>query len=160
MDLVQAINRLWAHSAWADDAIWAAVSAGGEGTAAWREYAHVVAVDEVWLARLEGREPTVSIWPVLSRAELNELRERTAAAVSRFVQALDAPALERPAHYVNSAGKAFDNSVADVLLHNLLHSQYHRGKVNQLLRDSSADPAPVDYIAFVRGSPAAVTPRG
>ena len=43
-----------------------------------------------------------------------------------------------------------------------LHGQYHRGKVNLLLRQGGHAPAPVDYVAFVRGVPAAteVTARG
>jgi hypothetical protein len=39
----------------------------------------------------------------------------------------------------------------------VLHGQYHRGKVNLLLRQEGEQPAPTDYIAFVRGVPAAVT---
>lgn len=36
-----------------------------------------------------------------------------------------------------------------------MHGQYHRGKVNLLLRQADRTPAPTDYIAFVRGVPAA-----
>jgi hypothetical protein len=42
----------------------------------------------------------------------------------------------------------------------MLHGQYHRGKINLLLRQSGAEPAPADYISYVRGVPAAVTPVG
>jgi uncharacterized damage-inducible protein DinB len=40
-----------------------------------------------------------------------------------------------------------------------LHGQYHRGKINVLLRQSGAEPVLVDYIGYVRGAAAAVTPR-
>ncbi|MFQ5740386.1 MAG: DinB family protein [Acidobacteriota bacterium] len=33
--------------------------------------------------------------------------------------------------------------------------QYHRGKVNLLLRQAGHAPAATDFIAFVRGAPAA-----
>ena len=59
--------------------------------------------------------------------------------------------------YVNSAGKPFDDEVGDILLHVMLHGQYHRGKINLLLRQGGAEPGPVDYIAFTRGSATART---
>ena len=37
----------------------------------------------------------------------------------------------------------------------LLHGAYHRGQIALLLREGGAEPAPTDYIAFVRGAPAA-----
>jgi uncharacterized damage-inducible protein DinB len=47
--------------------------------------------------------------------------------------------------------------VGDILLQVALHGQYHRGKVNLLLRDAALPPAPVDFISFARGVPAATT---
>ena len=41
------------------------------------------------------------------------------------------------------------------LLHVPLHGQYHRGKINLLLRQAGRQPAPTDYITFVRGVSAA-----
>jgi uncharacterized damage-inducible protein DinB len=41
----------------------------------------------------------------------------------------------------------------------MLHGQYHRGKINLLLRQAGLAPAPVDFISFVRGVPAATTRR-
>ena len=38
--------------------------------------------------------------------------------------------------------------------------QYHRGKINLLLRQQQATPIPVDCIAFLRGSPAATRMKG
>jgi uncharacterized damage-inducible protein DinB len=57
--------------------------------------------------------------------------------------------------YTNSAGRSFVTPVGDILLHVALHGQYHRGKVNLLLRQAELEPAPVDFIGFVRGVPAA-----
>jgi uncharacterized damage-inducible protein DinB len=63
--------------------------------------------------------------------------------------------MESPVTYTTSAGKAFTNAVKDVLLHVAMHAQYHRGKINFLLRQAGLQPAPTDYIAFIRGAPAA-----
>ena len=63
--------------------------------------------------------------------------------------------VERMVDYRNSAGISFSTSAGDILFHVMLHGQYHRGKVNLLLRQSGFPPVPTDYIAFVRGVPAA-----
>ena len=47
----------------------------------------------------------------------------------------------------------------DMLLQVVLHGCYHRGQVALVVRGAGAEPSPTDYIAFVRGAPAAVTPR-
>ena len=57
--------------------------------------------------------------------------------------------------YTNSTGRAFTSTVQEILTHVALHAQYHRGKVNLLLRQAGIEPAPADYIAWVRGVPAA-----
>ena len=65
--------------------------------------------------------------------------------------------MEAPVAYTTSAGKSFANTVKDILLHVAMHAQYHRGKINLLLRQAGLEPAPADYIAFIRGAPAART---
>jgi uncharacterized damage-inducible protein DinB len=67
--------------------------------------------------------------------------------------ALTDAGLSRTISYTNSAGSAFSNSVQDILRHVLMHAQYHRGKVNLLLKQSGLMPASVDYIFFLRESP-------
>ena len=59
--------------------------------------------------------------------------------------------------YVNSAGQSFETPVSDMLLQVFLHGQYHRGKVNLMLREGGLPPVPTDYISWARGVPAAVT---
>jgi uncharacterized damage-inducible protein DinB len=63
--------------------------------------------------------------------------------------------LDRPVSYTTTDGRPFTNSVGEILMHAAMHGQYHRGKVNLLLRQEQVAPAPVDLIAFLRGAPAA-----
>ena len=51
----------------------------------------------------------------------------------------------------------YGEHLSPMLLQVILHGCYHRGQVALLVRDAGAEPSPTDYIAFVRGSPAAVT---
>lgn len=162
--MLASIRRLWQHLFWADREILRALEASRvPPVEALRELAHLVATEEVWLARLERREARSKVWPKIrdgvsppaALAEVGVLVDRTHLACERFLDALGEEDLRVRIDYVNSAGDAYVNSVGEILLHVALHGQYHRGKVNLLLRQAGLDPAPTDYIAFVRGAPAA-----
>lgn len=58
----------------------------------------------------------------------------------------------------NPGGDAFDTPVGEILTDVALHAQYHRGKVNLLLRQAGLTPIALNYIGFIRGEPAAITP--
>src|SRR5690606_1364355 len=62
--------------------------------------------------------------------------------------------LEREVSYRNSAGRAFESTVVDLLMHVALHGSYHRGQIALLLREGGAEPSATDYVAFIRGAPA------
>ncbi len=159
--MLQDIRRLIAHAEWADrallDALQKLPEAPGEAVA---EMAHVLGAAEVWLSRLEQRPTRTAVWPELPLARLSELASTVHAGYARYVGGLDEAALDRPVSYTNTAGRSFENSVGDIVFQAVLHGQYHRGKLNLRLRQAGASPVPTDYIAFVRGVPAATTPRG
>jgi uncharacterized damage-inducible protein DinB len=158
MDALDYLKRLSKHCVWADRALFAAMPNPGELAGAWREYSHVLAAEELWLARLQGRQSSVTVWPVLSPREAGALRDRLETGYTAYLERLTPPRLSDPIRYTNTAGITFDTAIGDILHHVMLHGQYHRGKINLLLRQGEREPAPVDYIGFVRGSPAAVTP--
>jgi uncharacterized damage-inducible protein DinB len=151
------MRRLWDHARWADELLLAAYQENeGEPPEAWREFAHVIGTAETWLARIQGRAPTLPVWPASS--EVKRAVGSVHAGYASYLSQLALDQLEEPFRYRNSAGQEFSNTVLDVLLHTALHGQYHRGKVNLLLRQAGRNPVPTDYIAFIRGAPAAVTP--
>lgn len=156
---VAQIKRLFEHLAWADASLAQAVLLPDPPAEAVREYAHVAGAAEVWLSRLQHRESTVGVWPELDATGAASLAARTAAGYLAFIETLDDGMLDAPVTYTNTAGKAFATPLGDILLHLAMHGQYHRGKVNLLLRQAGAEPEPVDFIRFVRGVPAAITPR-
>jgi uncharacterized damage-inducible protein DinB len=159
MTMLEEFRRLAEHARWADrillDALRAA--AGEVNDTALREFGHIVGAAEVWLARLEQRSSRVAVWPALKLDALDELLGAVHAGYARYLAALEEPALDRAIPYTNSAGRFFETPVKEILLHVALHGQYHRGKINLLLRQVGASPAPTDYIAFVRGVPAATS---
>lgn len=158
LDDLQLLHRLWAHSTWADAGLFEALNVAPTQDGAWREYAHVLGAEAVWLARLEGRPAPVAVWPTLSPEEAGSLRAQVATGYDTYLGGSTEASLARVVRYSNSTGQVFSTLIADVLLHVALHGQYHRGKINLLLREGGAEPVPVDYIGFVRGVPGAVSP--
>ena len=120
-----------------------------------REFTHVLGAEEVWLSRLEHRPAHAAIWPTLALDEAASLAAATRDAYASFIDGLTEARLGVCAEYTNSAGQPFATPAGEILMHVALHGQYHRGKVNVLLRQAGAEPAPVDFIAYVRGVAAA-----
>jgi uncharacterized damage-inducible protein DinB len=156
-DMLHEFRQLHEHLAWADRRLLAAMQSPNVPAEAIRELAHVIGADEIWLSRLTDRPSKVPVWPETDLAGLATLIAVTHADVEQYLATLTEPGLSRIVSYKNSAGAAFSNSVQEILRHVLMHAHYHRGKVNLLLKQAGITPAPVDYIFFLRGVPAAVT---
>jgi uncharacterized damage-inducible protein DinB len=155
------LARLLKHARWADDRMLdglATIDAVPDRVL--REAGHVLGAEETWLSRLERRSPRVPVWPALTLDEIRALLPSVHDGLLARLESLDSDALDRPVHYANSAGQTFETPARDILLQVALHGQYHRGKINVLLRDAGLEPVPVDYIFYVRGVPAATTPPG
>lgn len=141
--------------AWADERILESLRQPDVPERAIDLYAHVLGAEHVWLARLEQRPRTGPVWPVMTVDECAALAAENRATFRAYVDRLTSDDLRRTVHYRNSAGDEFDNAIEDILVHVAMHGSYHRGQVTMLVRDAGAEPRPTDYIAFVRGAPAA-----
>ena len=150
------IGRLFAHLEWADArALEALRNAAAPPARALELLAHVLGAEHNWLSRIRQREPTAPIWPAPTVDDCARLAGRVHPEWRAYLATLTDAELARSVHYTNSAGKEFDSLVEDILLHVCLHGANHRGQVNALIRASGGEPLPSDYIAFVRGAPAA-----
>jgi uncharacterized damage-inducible protein DinB len=151
------LRRLVAHLSWADQRAHDALTAADPRArhTALDLYAHILGAEHVWLARLTGAEPRTGVWPRLTLIECEDVAREAHVALTGYVEALVPADLQRGVSYVNSAGEPFTSTVEDILLQIFLHGAYHRGQVALLLRQGEATPAPTDYIAYVRGAPAA-----
>jgi uncharacterized damage-inducible protein DinB len=148
---------LFAHLDWANRLALETLRATPEPDAV-RRLAHVLGAERVWLTRLRGEPQDTPVWPELTLGECERLAESNRAGYAAYLEGLAPDDLAREVDYVNSAGQAFRSRVDDILFHVALHGQYHRGQVALLVRGAGSAPAATDYIAFVRGVPAAVTP--
>jgi uncharacterized damage-inducible protein DinB len=153
---VQHLSKLVSHLAWADDRVLAALrSATAADPACLELFAHVLAAEHVWLARLKGATPHHPVWPALALEQCAGLVQANQRELAAVVAGLTPADLPRAITYVNSAGQTFTSSLEDILLHVCLHGAYHRGQIAWSLRRGGGVPMPTDYIAFVRGAPAA-----
>lgn len=153
--------RLFEHMEWADARVGDALArAEHPPQVALELYAHVLAAELVWLDRVEGREQSVAVWPEPGASSATsacaELAATAQARRSAFAGGLGEMDLRRAVSYTNSAGVAFETPLEEILVHVALHGAYHRGQVATHLKAAGAEPAATDFIAFVRGAPAAV----
>lgn len=151
--MLATVRKLWAHIAWADETLLRALEAGTPSPEILREYAHILGADEIWLARLQQRASRTPVWPTLPLDEVTTLAQTLHQDYRTFLATLNQQRLEQVIAYTNTAGSSFENSIRDILIHVALHAQYHRGKVNLLLRQAGMAPASTDYIAFLREVP-------
>ncbi|MDX1390558.1 MAG: DinB family protein, partial [Acidobacteriota bacterium] len=152
------LRRLLDHMLWADERVGRALrAADAPPRAAVEIYAHLIATEQVWLARIRGTEPG-PVWPDVddpAAPALEEIRATVKNMYMSYLQGVTIDDLDHVVRYVNSAGDGFETSAEDILIHVFLHGAYHRGQISTLLRESGEEPSPTDYVAFVRGSPAA-----
>jgi uncharacterized damage-inducible protein DinB len=150
------LQRLFAHQRWADERTLAALrGAAAPPEAALARFMHVVAAEHVWLCRIRGERPQVAVWPPFTQDGCAALLGRNQREFEALLAGAGDAALQREVAYVTSDGRPFTNTVADILLHVALHGVWHRGQVAMLMRQHGLEPVPADYIAFVRGAPAA-----
>ena len=154
--LLEQIQRLFEHAAWADALVADAIASQDNVADDTIElFAHVLGAEEVWLSRLEQRQSTLAVWPKLTRPELGKTAASVAESYRSYLARLTPEDLPREVAYKNSIGQAFRTPIGEILMHVAMHGSYHRGQVALRMRRDGATPAPTDYIAFVRGVPAA-----
>ena len=150
------LSRLFAHLGWADQSVVAALRQTPTPAQDWLElFAHVLGCEHVWLARIKGREAQVAVWPTLTIDECASLAQANHQGYLDLLERVDPARLSTMIHYRNSAGREFDSTIEDILLHVCMHGSYHRGQIARSMRQGGAVPAPTDYIGYVRGVPAA-----
>ena len=155
------LRKLVDHLVWADARVLEGLrTSAGSDPRALELYAHVLGAEHVWLSRISGKQASVAVWPMLTLDGCARLAAENVGALRRLLADAEPPMLAREVRYTNSAGRTYDSRIEDILLHVALHGAYHRGQVALIVRMAGGVPAPTDYIAFVRGDPAATRVSG
>jgi uncharacterized damage-inducible protein DinB len=90
------------------------------------------------------------VWPSLEVAESRALAATHADLFERLLAVEDADMLKRRVAYRNSAGRDFDNTVAEIITHTTTHGVHHRGQIARIIRAAGHEPPYTDYIQFAR----------
>jgi len=153
---VEYFVKLFDHMEWADQRALASLRGMPDPPAKAVELlAHVVAAERVWLSRIDSTKSPVAVWPNLSLDESERLLRENFQDYKRTLGRLTSEGLQQPITYRNSAGDQFTSTVEDILTQVLTHGAYHRGQIAATVRAAGGTPNPTDYIAYIRGSPAA-----
>lgn len=149
---MKTIQKMYEHLNWANQSILEYLrNSEGEQQQAMRLFVHILLAEQVWLARLQGKDSSqLPIWSDVDAAGCSQLVLQNHESYTTFIDGLTIADLDNEILYTNSKGQSFQTSIQDVLTHVALHGQYHRGQINSLLRVTGFDPVNVDYITFVR----------
>jgi uncharacterized damage-inducible protein DinB len=165
------LSRLAAYNYWANDICISLVLEAGEEKADMVQLSsfptirktiyHIWDAELVWISRLLGETPLS--WP--PSGQFNGTLQAGLAAMlqnsKRFIDYTDKATEESLKNYVNYhsiAGKAYTNTVTDMITHCMNHSTYHRGQLITMLRGAGQSAvASTDYIAFCRLYPEPVS---
>ena len=157
--MLDVLQELYRHQAWADAAHWRAVMASeaARGDADLKaRLIHIHGVQQVWLGRWQGVDLG------FPRPEDHGAIEDTLhfarachAALAAFLSLQREADLPAPITYRNLAGETFTQPLGDLMLHLPLHSQYHRGQTAMRLRQLGAPAPGTDLVTWQRtGRPA------
>jgi uncharacterized damage-inducible protein DinB len=154
MSLLSHLVGLRQHGEWADRRLLDAVRATHAPLAV-RELAHIRGAQELWLSRIEQRAPILPVWPDCAVEELATIGVAVDTAWRLLFDTLTDDDLGRPISYKSIAGDPFTTPLSEILLHTMLHGQYHRGKANAALHLAGGSPVSADYILWQwNGAPA------
>lgn len=149
------LARLVRHAAWANERALTSLRAlSPPPDDALRLFAHVIAAERIYLARMRGEDPfPQDFWPDRSLAAVGAEAGETGRALADFVNARGEDELLRPVRYRNSKGEPYETPIHELLTHVALHGEHHRGQIARLVRAAGGEPAATDLIAFVREHP-------
>jgi uncharacterized damage-inducible protein DinB len=143
--------RLVHHMRWADAVVADALEVDPNPDAdALRLFGHIASVEHLWYSRIQGTPAAHPVWPNFTVAEARQVAAVHADLFEGLVQGADGERFARRVAYVNSAGRQYENTISDIVMHTAIHGEHHRGQIARLLRAAGREPPYTDYIQFAR----------
>jgi len=149
--MIQTMPKLFGYNSWANRSVLAAFKRIGtppEKSLRW--FAHILAAEDLWLARLTNETRNVVVWPSLSLTQCESYLDEQVEDWDSYLANLTPDLLASTITYRNTKGETWNNTVQDILTHVPTHSAYHRGQIAADLRANGHEPPYTDYIEAVR----------
>lgn len=157
---VEYFTKLFDHMEWADKRALESLRAmSAPPPNAVSLIAHILGAERVWLSRVEGVPSPIAVWPQLDLDEAERVLDENIRGYRRVLSQRSSAAMQEPITYRNSAGERFTSTVEDIFTQVVTHGSYHRGQIAAQVRAAGGNPNPTDYIAYIRGAPAATRQR-
>ncbi len=142
---------MFKHLHWANQRILETLQNGEENKQAINLFSHILHAENVWFTRITGTDSSnLPIWKELSLEKCVKRIKQNHHNFNGLLTNLSHSYLDQLITYKNSKNTEFQHSIREILTHVALHGQYHRGQINQLLRQADVEPINVDYITFKR----------
>jgi len=150
MDVTQHYRQLLHYDEWANQEVIEALRKAGNAPArSVKLLAHIIAAEQLWLARITGNEQPFPVWPEFTLDRCAREADAIAGLWRQYFEQLPG-VLEQDVTYRNSKGEIWTNRVRDILIHVFVHSAYHRGQIAANMREAGCTPAYTDFIHSVR----------
>lgn len=145
----QDLNHLFEYDFWANREVAVALrNLKTPPAASLKRLAHIVSAERLWLERLSQQKQTHPVWPDFTVDQCKLEIDSLAKAWKEYLG--NTPDLSQEVTYKNTKGETFSSVKADILMHVILHSAYHRGQIAADMRAAGFTPAYTDFIHAVR----------
>jgi uncharacterized damage-inducible protein DinB len=149
--MIAHFTDLYAYNQWANERVIKALENAQGGTSRCLQLmTHILSAQQAWLQRITNIPRTVALWDTLPLEQLKPLFAENHQHWNNFWANFQADQFDDKVSYTNSQGKAYSNTVKDIVTHNVNHATYHRAQINQLLRQNGYEPVLTDFIAYRR----------
>ncbi len=150
--MIDYLRKLFTFDAWANERVHAALANGPDDERALGLFAHVCMSQLIWMMRIRGENTVgMSTQVQLPLEESHALAERMRREWESLLEKTTEEELAGMIPYRSLTGDPFETPLADILIHVINHSTYHRGQIASALKLAGGTPAPTDYILFTRG---------
>ncbi len=115
---------------------------------------HIADAEQTWLARLnQNNIPHMhNLDAARSFSDICNTIKNNSADFIDFISGKDDQFFLSETEYINLKGKTFSQNNAEIILHCMNHSTFHRGQVMCMLRHVGyTDQSASDFIMFLRG---------
>lgn len=145
------LEKLAAYNYWANEALVHCLEEMGDAIppATLHLLSHICNAQMIWLYRIENMINTAGVFEEHSFAECRELLFTSSDQLIELA-AMPVVGLTEVISYTNATGKAFENTIQDILIQVFNHSTYHRAQIARDLRQNSLAPVNTDYITYIR----------
>ncbi|MDR6782978.1 putative damage-inducible protein DinB [Pedobacter africanus] len=144
------LNQLRKYNNWANSLLLDALTANSSSLpeSCISLFSHIVNAQTIWVCRIKGIVPEVSVWQLHDLELCKVLLENSANELSQieYPEATESPIIK----YTVSTGDYYETSVSDILIHVFNHGTYHRAQIAKEMKLYNVKPVNTDYIQFVR----------